>query len=236
MEKKRGTTIAVVAALIIAVVSLGVAFATFSTTLTINGNATVLATKWDIYFAENGYSGQTAPSKPADSSTLGTMSHSNTISGYTDTVDLTATSATYSSPTSITWQAAFKSAGDKVVWEFYAVNAGDFDSQVNSTPQSIYNAVSPATGTAISCTGGADATEAASVCSHIHYGLYTDSALTIPVSNSTTLAHRSAQKYYLAVWLDESYGGLDGKGLATASVTTNAITTTLTYGQTGTAQ
>ena len=50
MERRRGTTIGLVAALIIAVVSLGVAFAAFSSTLTINGNATVTAANWDVHF------------------------------------------------------------------------------------------------------------------------------------------------------------------------------------------
>ena len=50
MERKRGTTVAVVAALIIAVVSLGIAFAAFSSTLTINGSATVQTSNWKIYF------------------------------------------------------------------------------------------------------------------------------------------------------------------------------------------
>ena len=60
MERRRGTTVAVVAALIIAVVSLGIAFAAFSSTLTINGSATVESSSWDIHYSD--VSGGTAPS------------------------------------------------------------------------------------------------------------------------------------------------------------------------------
>ena len=50
MERKRGQIIAVVIALVVAVVSLGVAFAAFSTTLNISGTATVQASSWNIFF------------------------------------------------------------------------------------------------------------------------------------------------------------------------------------------
>ena len=62
MEKQRGTTVAIVAALIIAVISLGVAFAAFSTTLNINGTATVQASSWDVYFATAATGDNTKPS------------------------------------------------------------------------------------------------------------------------------------------------------------------------------
>lgn len=224
MEKQRGTTIAVVAALVVAVISLGVAFATFSQVLNINGTATIQASSWDIYFAESDFSNNTAPSKPAANATVTTMNTSSLVSGYTPTVDTTNTSATYSSPTAITWQAALKSPEDRVVWEFYAVNAGTYNAQVNNTPGSVKVGV-----TDFTCTkGGSTETD---VCSHIHYGVYTDSTLSTPVSNSTTLAAGQAQKYYLAVWLDTTYGGEGGATLADATVTTATITTTITYGQ-----
>ena len=229
MEKNRGTAVAVIAALVISVISLGVAFATFSQTLNINGTATVQATTWDIYFAESDFSGNTAPSKPSTNDVLASKTASSLVNGYTNTVDSTNTWAKYSSPTEITWQASLKSPGDKVVWSFYAVNAGDYNAQVNNNPGTEKVGV-----TNFTCTKNSN--PETDVCSHIHYGVYTDSNLSTPVSNNTTLGARHAQMYYLAVWLDTTYGGEDGTGLADDTVTTATITTAITYGQTSTAQ
>lgn len=50
MIRKRGTALLAVIGLLIAVIGLGVAYAAFSTTLTINGSATVEGTSWDVHF------------------------------------------------------------------------------------------------------------------------------------------------------------------------------------------
>ena len=50
MEKERKVKYLSIVALIVAVVGLGVAFAAMSTTLTINGTATMDTAKWDIHF------------------------------------------------------------------------------------------------------------------------------------------------------------------------------------------
>ena len=43
-------TIAIVAVLVISVIGLGIAFAAFSQTLTINGGASVQASQWKVVF------------------------------------------------------------------------------------------------------------------------------------------------------------------------------------------
>ena len=224
MEKKRGTTIAVVAALIIAVVSLGIAFAAFSTTLTINGTATVKASKWDIYFSDTG----AANSKPSENASISSITPSNTAGGTT-----TATgTGTYASATTISWNASFKTPGDKVVYKFYVRNDGDYNAKVSNTPVSKQGS---ATGeTAFTCTTGSPAQAETTVCSHIHYGLYTDAAGTTPVAQNLQLSAHNNDEYYLIAWLDESYGG-EGNTLAGTDVTTATISTTVTYSQDGSA-
>ena len=215
MEKQRGTTIAIVAALIVAVISLGVAFAAFSTTLNINGTATVQASSWKIYFSNS----NTANSEPSSSTAIADITESNT-QGLPET----ATGTGSMTATEVTWNATFKTAGDKVVYKFYVRNDGAFDAKVSNTP-----AATAAGGSGITCTKGGSAE--VDVCSHIHYGLYTDAAGTTPVAQNLTLAHNSYDEYYLIAWLDTSYGGNDGTGLADGDVTTATITTTVTYSQ-----
>lgn len=225
MERKRGTTIGLVAALIIAVVSLGVAFAAFSTTLNINGTATVQATHWEIYFSNTG----AANSQPTAGDSITSITPSNTLN-YTSTA---SGIGNYTSDTVITWSASFKSAGDKVVYHFYVRNDGDFNAAVSNNPVSRQGSASGET--AFACTSGDPATAETSVCSHIHYGLYEDANGTTPVANGLALNAHSSDDYYLIAWLDESYGGNDGTGLAPADVTTATITTTVTYTQTSSA-
>lgn len=50
MEKERKIKVLSVAALLVAVLGLTVAFAALSQTLTINGSATVNTASWDIHF------------------------------------------------------------------------------------------------------------------------------------------------------------------------------------------
>lgn len=224
MEKQRGTVVAVVAALVVAVISLGVAFAAFSTTLTINGTATVEATTWDIYFSNS----SSADSKPGSFPTaISDISESNSLypSGETATGTGNITAAT-----EITWAATFKTAGDKVVYKVYVRNDGDFDAEVSSTGT---GGIEQVGATNFTCTDESSNPET-SVCAHIHYGLYQDAAGNTPVASGLALSHNSYDEYYIIAWLDESYGGT-GNSLATSDVTTALITTTVAYGQSGSA-
>ena len=158
MERKRGTTVAIVAALIIAVVSLGVAFAAFSTTLNINGTATVQASSWSIYFTNDG----STFAKPTQSVTLtaGTdFTESNSQSGISETVTATGSLTA----TTLTWHATFKTPGDQVVYTVYVNNAGSYDAKVSSVnlPQQTCK---------INAGTAQEAAETA-VCNHIHYQL-----------------------------------------------------------------
>lgn len=55
MEKKRNGQIAVIAVLAVAIVLMSVGFATYASTLNINGTATVKANKWSVHFDDTTY-------------------------------------------------------------------------------------------------------------------------------------------------------------------------------------
>ena len=208
MERKRGTMIAVVAGLIIAVVSLGVAFATFSQTLNINGTATVQATSWDVYFTDAATNG----TKPSSSTSMpsNTIDPSGTVNNATASIVATT----------FTWSANFKSPGDKVVYTIYVKNGGSYNAQVSniSTP-------------AITCTS-----DTKSACTHLSYGLYTDSTGQNPLTTSFTVNSGATGTIYLIATLDNSYGGNDGSGLVSTPITTNNISATVSFEQVGSAQ
>lgn len=221
MEKQRGTSIAIVAALIIAVVSLGVAFAAFSTTLNINGTATVQASSWDIYWTNDG----TNYAKPTSSVNLvsGTdFVESNSQSGISETV--TASGSVVA--TTLTWNATFKTPGDQVIYTIHVNNGGSYAATVT-------NVNLPT----ITCKTGDPASTETAVCAHIHYGLYTDSSCNTPVSTSSpAIAAGGHTTYYLKAWLDNTGWTTDGTSatgtpLPTDTVTSDSISATVTYGQ-----
>ena len=204
MERQRGTTIILVIALIIAVISLGVAFAAFSTTLTINGSATVQSSQWKVFFttASDGSEPSSATSLPAASITK-TGTAASTSASLTSTV--------------FTWAATFKSPGDTIKYKFYVRNTGNYTAKVKTV--TLGN---------ISCS-----TDPKNACNKLSYGLYTDSAGNTPVAANQTIAAGSYAEYYLIATLDSSYGGTDGSGLVGSNVTTSTITATVEYEQSG---
>lgn len=188
MERKRGTTVAVVAALIIAVVSLGVAFAAFSTTLTINGTATVEATNWDIHFSttQNG----DAPTSPGAELTATPTN----LNGYTATSSGTGTLTA----TDFTWSGTFKTPGDKIQFSFYAVNAGDYNATLSGTYTST-----------VTC----KVNKSTIATCPITYTVTTDAAGQTPFSNGMSLNSNNSQIVYVTASLDPNYGGTTGEGL-----------------------
>ena len=108
MEKKRGTAIVIIIALLVAIVSLGVAFAAFSTTLNINGTATVQSSKWDIYFmtASGGTKPSSSTALPSGNITKTAQSASGSILA-----------------TTLTWTASFKAPGEYAIFKVYVKNA-----------------------------------------------------------------------------------------------------------------
>lgn len=210
MERKRGTTVVVVAALIIAVVSLGIAFAAFSTTLTINGSATVQATSWDIFFA---------PSK-ADAKS------STPVALPTDNITTTGTAASTQadlSASTFTWAATLKTPGDSVIYTFVAKNVGDYNAKIRSI-------VAPQ----LTCEF-ADKTTAQTFCNdHVTYGVYKDAACTQPVAANDTLTRADYATYYVKVELQNDFA-TDGSDLPTQNVNITSNTISVIYEQDGNA-
>ncbi len=69
MEKKKNTQILVIVALSFALLFMSVGFASYASTLTINGTATVRANKWSIHYVSSTYA-ETTGSKAATSKTI----------------------------------------------------------------------------------------------------------------------------------------------------------------------
>ena len=115
MEKQRGTKIAIIIALVVAIVSLGVAFAAFSTTLNINGTATVQQSNWDIYFMT-----ATSGTKPTSSTALPAANISGTAQSKSGSIVATT----------LTWSASFKAPGEYAVFKVYVKNAGSYNAKI----------------------------------------------------------------------------------------------------------
>lgn len=69
MEKRKNTQLFVIAILSVALLTMSVGFASYASTLNINGTATVRANKWSVHYVTNSYA-ETSGSKVASSSSL----------------------------------------------------------------------------------------------------------------------------------------------------------------------
>lgn len=119
MEKDRGTKTMAIVALMVAVVSLSVGFAAFSSALNVSSSATVspVATTFNVDFSSS-------------SSGVETNSITPTVTG-----DATATNATISNtgdPTITGLAATFTAPGQSATYTFYAYNAGEYLAYLNS--------------------------------------------------------------------------------------------------------
>lgn len=109
MEKERRTKVLSLAALIVAVLGLTVAFAALSQTLTINGNASVDAATWDIHF-------ETPYGSDATTQGAATINKTPTFNGTSITdIDVSITKP-----------------GDLAYWVFKIVNNGTINAKISS--------------------------------------------------------------------------------------------------------
>lgn len=126
----REMKILVVAALIISIVAIGIGFAAFSETLTINGSASVQTSTWKVKFSE-----------------LGTATLTGTASEVTK--------PTLSDTTIGTYNATFKTPGDSVSYKIKVSNTGSYDAKITTATISVPSC----TGKAGEATADADATK-----------------------------------------------------------------------------
>ena len=109
MEKERRIKVLSLAALIVAVLGLTVAFAALSQTLTINGNASVDAATWDIHF-------ETPYGSDATTEGAATINKTPTFNGTSITdIDVSITKP-----------------GDLANWVFKIVNNGTINAKISS--------------------------------------------------------------------------------------------------------
>lgn len=108
----REMKILVVAALIISIVAIGIGFAAFSETLTINGNASVQTSSWKVKFSELS---------------------SATLTGTASEV----TAPTKSDTTIETYNVTFKTPGDSVSYKIKVSNTGSYNAKITTANISV---------------------------------------------------------------------------------------------------
>ena len=212
MEKNRGTAIAVIVALVVSVISLGVAFATFSTTLNINGSATVQATSWNVFFAS-----ASDGSKPGSAAALPVANISTSSTASSVSADLSADT--------FTWEATLKTLGDYVIYTFYARNTGSYNAKVRST-------LAPT----ITCKDSDNANKDTWCQSHVTYGIYKNAECTQAVSQNDPLTVSTGYaQYWVKVALTTNFQE-DGSDLPTKAITVTGSPVSVYYDQDGSAQ
>ena len=219
--RNRKVTIGIVISLVLAVISLGVAFAAFSTTLNINGSATVESSNWNVFLttsrtgSDPGSNGVSLPNNGIE------------IEGTANSVSTTLTSDTF------TWSGTVKSPGDSIEYEFYVRNEGDYDAAISVSGGTFletdwlygadwYNVT-------VSCTQNNVVTqEATTVCSHIKYKIGVTQSDELLYHNNWTTVH-------VIITLDETGWAEDGSDLPKNPVTVIATPITITATQAGSA-
>ena len=153
--KDRKLTIAVIAVLLISLIGIGIAFAAFSQTLTINGSAEVEASKWQVVFE-----GVTS------ASTIDTPTTSGTAS------EITRPTIKNNDTEISTYSVSLKTPGDSITYNFKIHNKGDFAANLSSlTISGVNRPSSPVTGSAL-VTDSSIATANASTLAVIEYKFY----------------------------------------------------------------
>ena len=153
--KDRKLTIGVIAVLIISVIGLGIAFAAFSQTLTINGSAEVEASKWQVVFE-----GMTSASTIDAPTTSGTASEITRPTIKSNDTEIS------------TYSVSLKTPGDSITYNFKIHNKGDFAANLGSlTISGVNRPSSPISGASL-VTDSSIATANASTLAVIEYKFY----------------------------------------------------------------
>lgn len=113
MEKKRNGQLAVILVLAVAILFMSVGFAAYSTTLNINGTATVKANKWSVHFVDTSYAETTG-----------------SVAATTHTI----------SDTSATYTVTLTKPGDFYEFSVDVINDGSFDAVLKSITMSTLSA------------------------------------------------------------------------------------------------
>ena len=153
--KDRKLTIAIIAVLVISILGLGIAFAAFSQTLTINGSAEVEASKWQVVF--EGMTNTSTIDAPTTSGTAEEVTH--------PTIKNDATEIS-------TYSVSLKTPGDSITYNFKIHNKGDYAADVSTlTISGVTNPTTAVSGSAL-VTDSSIATANANTLAVIEYKLY----------------------------------------------------------------
>ena len=115
MFRDKKLTIAIIIVLMISVIGLGIAFAAFSQTLTINGIGTVESSSWSVVF--EGADGSNTIGAPTLTGTATEVTHPTIKNNSTEISNYAVT---------------LKSPGDEVIYNFKIHNKGDYAANLTS--------------------------------------------------------------------------------------------------------
>lgn len=207
MNREREMKTLVIAALVISVVAIGVGFAAFSTTLQINGTATVntVGKTWDVHF-EN--IEKTAQSTEGLGSSVPTISNGTAGENVTNTAISTIT-------------AAFTAPKQKLQYKITVKNAGTYDAKLTAASIPTLDTIT------VTGTGEAAETDAANVKRHLKFSFTkADGGAVTP--GTDTLAAGATQDYLYTIEYEDLTNAAE---LPKAEVSISIPQTTLTFGQ-----
>lgn len=205
MNREREMKTLVIAALVISVVAIGVGFAAFSTTLQINGTATVNTggKTWNVLF--------TGVEK-TDASTEGVEAAVPSISN--GTVGENATNAAIGTIT-----AGFTAPGQKLQYKITVSNSGDYDAKLTAAD---LTTTLTATGTGATATTDAD-----NVLKHAKFTFTKADGSAVNVGTDT-IASKSTQEYLYTLEYEDFTNASE---LPTGQVAITVPQITLTFSQ-----
>ena len=153
--KDKKTMIIVIIALIVSVIGIGIAFAAFSQTLTINGNASVEASNWEIVF--EGMTNASSLDNPTVVGTAEEVTHPSIKNNATEISN---------------YEVLLKTPGDSITYNFKVHNKGSYAANLASlTISGVNRPASPVTGSAL-VTDSSVATQNANTLNVIEYKFY----------------------------------------------------------------
>ena len=207
MNREREMKTLVIAALVISVVAIGVGFAAFSTTLQINGTATVNTDgkTWNVFFEKIEKTGL---------SSTGVDSSTPTITN--GTVGENATNAAISTIT-----AAFTAPNQKLQYKITVKNAGTYDAKLTAASIPTLETIT------VTGTGNDAETDAANVKKHLKFS-FTKADESPVTAETDTLAAGATQDYLYTIEYEDLTNAAD---LPKAQVSISIPQTTLTFSQ-----
>ena len=208
MNREREMKTLVIAALVISVVAIGVGFAAFSTTLQINGTATVnTADKtWDVHF-EN-----------IEKTTQSTEGVENSVPTITD-----GTAGENKTNTAIsTITAAFTAPNQKLQYKVTVKNAGTYAAKLTAASIPTLKTIT------VTGTGETAETDAANVKKHLKFSFTKADGSPVTLNTDTITAKTGTQDYLYTIEYEDFNNASD---LPAAQVNITIPETTLTFSQ-----